>query len=82
MLFFVGCSQKMPEPIVRTVTVTKVVVQKQKVPEGLLVIQSLPKVPTDIKLQSQVAQYITDLYSVAKSCTEDKKNIKQWNKGK
>jgi len=79
-VLFVGCSQKMPEPIVKTVTVTKIAIQKDKIPSSLLDTKPLPKVPKNIKLQSQVSAYIIDLYNSASSCKANIKSIKEWNK--
>lgn len=79
MFLLSGCSQKIPKPIVKTVVVTKVKVKKIIVPEELLVIQPIPKVPSNITLQSQVAKYIVNLYNSAKSCVENEKLIKEWN---
>lgn len=79
-IIFIGCSQKVSGPIVKTVTVTKIVVHKENVPKQFLVSTPIPKVPKNIKLQSQVAGYIIDLYESAKSCKENLKSIKEWNK--
>ena len=79
MILLTGCSQKMPEPVVKTVVVTKIKIKKITVPEELLVIQPVPSVPDNITLQSQVAKYIIELYNSAKTCTEDKMLIKEWN---
>jgi len=76
-VLLMGCSQKMPEPTVRTVT--KVVIQKQSIPSGLLSIPPLPRVPKNISLQSQVAKYIIDLYNVASQYKQNLNSIKEWN---
>lgn len=80
-VFFVGCSQKAPDPITKTVTVTKIVIQKDKIPEGLLKTKPIPKVPKDISMQSNVANYIIDLYNSAISYKQNLKSIKRWNDG-
>lgn len=79
-VIFIGCGQNTPAPIVNTITVTKIKIHKEKVPEELLNTIPIPKVPNNISMQSQVAGYVLDLYNSASSCHENINAIKEWNK--
>ena len=70
-----GCACRQPKPEVITKVVTKIKIKKVYIPKELLVIKPIPKVPNNIKLQSQVARYVLDLYESAKTCKDDKKLI-------
>lgn len=79
LLIFTGCSQKIPAPLTHTVTVTKIKIQYIKVPMQFLNVENIPEVPKDISMQSDVANYIIDLYNNAISCHNNIDLIKNWN---
>lgn len=80
IVLLTGCTPELSEPITKTVTVTKIVIQKEKVPGSLLVISKLPEVPKDTSMQDSVAKYIIELYTVATKYKSKLEAIKVWNK--
>ena len=64
------------------IVVTKIKVEKVKVPNEMLEIKAIPKVPKDIKMQSDVANYTIDLLENDIECHSKIDTIRKFLKGK
>ena len=62
--------------------ITKVKVEKVKVPNSMLEVNPIPKVPKDIKMQSSVANYIIDLLENDIECNSKIDTIRKFLKDK
>ncbi len=61
--------------------ITKIKVIKQEIPNEYLQCDDLPLVPT-VKMQSEVASFVTKLYEVADSCKENMEKAREYVDGK
>ena len=62
--------------------ITKVKVEKVKVPNSMIEVNPIPKVPKDIKMQSSVANYIINLLENDIECHSKMNTIKKFLKDK
>jgi len=79
ILFFTGCCSKQEPIIPEPVQIIKIEYIKQDIPNELLECNKLPDVPF-VNKQSQLMNYVTELWNVADDCKNKLREIKKLDK--
>ena len=78
LILLTGCGNYIPKP--KTIVVTKIKIEKVRIPNELLEVNSIPRIPDDISKQSSVADYSVNLLENDIECHDKIKNIKKFLK--